>query len=158
MGLVSKCSIRGICSGKTISNEQGHFLQKKKPKKKNPIATLTGTMQFDGGQTQLLRNFCILDLSCFFEGETLDSFRHIAGRSDGRAAAESFEFDVGNNTLCVYTNLKLHYVAAAVEKEGKLLVKGEGRGERGVVKHDLRRCTNKARAYINVALRERTNL
>lgn len=78
---------------------------------------LTRTMQLDRGQTQLLRNFCILDLSCIFEGETLDSFRHIAGRSDGRAAAEGFEFDVGNNAVRVYTNLKLHYVATAGEKQ-----------------------------------------
>ena len=53
-------------------------------------------LTFHGGQAQLLSDLGILDLGGLVEGHAADEPGEVAGASDGAAAAESLELDVGD--------------------------------------------------------------
>lgn len=77
----------------------------------------TRAMELHGRQTQLLRDILVLDLSSFLERQTQYTFSHVGRRGDGASAAESLEFDVGDDTVVADADLELHDIAAAIQQK-----------------------------------------
>ena len=71
-------------------------------------------MQFDGGQAELFRNFCVLDFGSIFNVESLNQLGHIRARGDGTSATKRLKLCFSDNTFVVDSDLKLHDVATPV--------------------------------------------
>ena len=113
-------------------------------------------MELDWRETELLRNFCVLDFFCVLEGEALDSLGHVRARRNGTPAAERLELDVGDDAVLVDADLQLHDIAAPDDAgdDGEHNSRRQHAGGTG----DSRRGTDQARTDILVVLWERTDL
>jgi hypothetical protein len=69
-------------------------------------------MQLNRRQAQLFCNLRVLNLPGIFQRQTLDTFCHVRARRNGASTTECFEFDVGNDTLLIDSDLELHYISA----------------------------------------------
>ena len=71
----------------------------------------TGTVELDRREAQLLGNLSVLDLASLLKRKALDALSHVAAASDGRAAAEGLELDVGDDPVLVHSDLEFHHVS-----------------------------------------------
>lgn len=75
-------------------------------------------MKLNRGQTKFFGNFSIFDFASLVQGETSDALSHVRAGRDGAATTKCLELDVRDNSIVVNTNLKFHYIAATVQREG----------------------------------------
>lgn len=73
---------------------------------------LTGAVELDGRQAQLLGNLGVLDFFGLLQRQPLDTLGHIRARGDGTPASERLELDVGDDAVFIDLDLQLHDVAA----------------------------------------------
>jgi hypothetical protein len=71
----------------------------------------TRTVELDGREAELLGNLRVLNLLGVLEREALDTLSHVRAARNSRAASESLELDIGDDTVFVDTNLEFHHVA-----------------------------------------------
>ena len=76
------------------------------------VKRLTGAMQLDGREGELLGDVRVLDACGLVETLALDPLGGQRGRRDGRAAAERLELGLHDLAVLVDLDLELHDVAA----------------------------------------------